>query len=321
MAAGAAAFGPIGVDVVCETPAGYDSAGGPKLLDRVRIQIRRMHYSRRTEVAYVSWIRRFILFHEKRHPLDMGASEAEQFLSWLASEKSVSASTQNQALSAILFLYRQVLGRDLPWLDDVVPAKRPAHLPVVLTRDEVREIFERMDGTSKLIAQLLYGSGLRLLEACRLRVKDVDFATQQLAIRSPKNGRDRAVGLPASLVDPLRAHMEVARRQHESDLARGAGSVALPGAIARKYPAAARELAWQWVFPASAGRTVTPTAASYAAITSTNRWFSAPYEQRSSHRASPNARPATPSATRSRPTCSRTATTSVPCKPCSGTAA
>ncbi len=251
MAAGAAAFGPIVVDVVCETPAGYDSAGGPKLLDRVRIQIRRMHYSRRTETAYVSWIRRFILFHEKRHPLDMGAPEAEQFLSWLASEKSVSASTQNQALSAILFLYRQVLGRDLPWLDDVVPAKRPAHLPVVLTRDEVRAIFERMDGTSKLIAQLLYGSGLRLLEACRLRVKDVDFATRQLAIRSPKNGRDRAVGLPASLVDPLRAHMEVARRQHESDLARGAGSVALPGAIARKYPAAARELAWQWVFPAS----------------------------------------------------------------------
>ena len=168
----------------------------PRLLDRVREAIRTRPYSRRTEKAYVHWIKRYIFFHGKRHPLEMGAAEVTAFLTALAVQSKVAASTQNQALSALLFLYREVLGVELPWLDDVVRAKRPLRLPVVLTRDEVRAVLQRLDGLPRLMAILLYGAGLRLLECCRLRVKDVDFAMNQITIRDGKGHKDRATMLP-----------------------------------------------------------------------------------------------------------------------------
>jgi len=181
----------------------------------------------------------------------MGAAEVAAFLTSLAVQGKVAASTQNQALSALLFLYREVLGVELPWLDDVIRAKRPVHLPVVLTRDEVRTVLQRLDGVPRLMAVLLYGAGLRLLECCRLRVKDVDFATNQLAIRDGKGHKDRATMLPAAVKADLLAHLERVRRQHEDDLRHGAGWVELPGAHLRKYPTAGRAWGWQWVFPAT----------------------------------------------------------------------
>ena len=171
----------------------------PRLLDRVREAIRTRHYSRRTEKAYVHWIRRFIFFHDKRHPAEMGPAEISAFLSSLAVRDKVAASTQNQALSALLFLYRDVLGVDLPWLDDVVRAKRPQYLPVVLTRDETRAVLQQLTGVPRIMAFLLYGAGLRLLECCRLRVKDVDFATNQIVIRDGKGRKDRVTMLPAAV--------------------------------------------------------------------------------------------------------------------------
>jgi integrase len=179
--------------------AGPAEAPKPRLLDRVRRAIETRHYSRRTEKAYVHWIKRYIFFHGKRHPAEMGAAEVAAFLTSLAAESKVAASTQNQALSALLFLYREVLGIELPWLDDVVRAKRPLHLPVVLTRDEVCAVLQRLDGVPRLMAVLLYGAGLRLLECCRLRVKDVDFATSQITIRDGKGHKDRATMLPAAV--------------------------------------------------------------------------------------------------------------------------
>jgi integron integrase len=223
----------------------------PRLLDRVRITLRARHGSRRTEKAYVAWIRRFILFHGKRHPSEMGGAEVTQFLSALAVQRNVAASTQNQALSALLFLYRDVLGQALPWLDEVVRAKRPERIPVVLSRTEVHAIIGSLDGPVRLLVLLLYGSGLRLLEALRLRVKDVDFARNQITVRGGKGDRDRVTMLPAALALDLTKHLETVRDLHETDLRASAGWVELPWALARKYPNAGREWGWQWVFPAT----------------------------------------------------------------------
>jgi len=225
---------------------------GPKrpLLKQVRHHIRLRHYSIRTEEAYVRAVRRFILFHGKRHPAEMGVEEIRQFLSHLASHDRVAASTQNQALSALLFLYREVLAIDLPFVDSVERARRPARVPVVLTRDEVRLLLAQISGVQRLMAGLLYGSGLRLMECVRLRVKDVDFAYGQITVRDGKGEKDRRTLLPGPLAGPLRRQLARARLQHEEDLRRGGGRVYLPYALGRKYPAAA-EWIWQWVFPAS----------------------------------------------------------------------
>jgi len=223
----------------------------PRLLDRVRDAIRTRHYSRRTEKAYVYWVRRFVLFHNKRHPLEMGAPDVSTFLSHLAVQQKVAASTQNQAFSALLFLYREVLGRRLDPLENAVRAKRPSHLPVVLTQAEVKAILGRLHGAPWLMASLMYGAGLRLLECARLRVKDVDFARCEITVRDGKGARDRVSVLPVALVGPLQAHLSKVRRQHQADLATGAGSVELPHALDTKYPRAAWEWAWQWIFPAT----------------------------------------------------------------------
>jgi integron integrase len=224
----------------------------PRLLDRVRAALRARHYSRRTEEAYVAWIKRYIFFfHAKRHPAEMGASEVTRFLSSLAVDGRVAASTQNQALSALLFLYRDVLEADLPWLDGIVRAKRPERLPVVLTRDEVRAVLQQLEGVPRLMACLLYGAGLRVLKCCRLRVQDVDFATNQIVVRAGKGDKDRVTMLPAVAKADLAQHLETVRAQHQEDLAVGAGWVELPTALLRKYPHAGREWAWQWVFPAT----------------------------------------------------------------------
>ena len=231
----------------------FGQAGAPKprLLDRVREAIAAKHYSHRTEKAYIHWIKRYIFFHGKRHPVEMGAPEVTAFLTSLAVHENVAASTQNQALSALLFLYREVLGVELPWLDDVIRAKRPQHLPVVLTREEVRAVLQRLDGVPRLMALLLYGAGLRLLECCHLRVKDIDFATNQIVIRDGKGRKDRVTMLPAAVKAALITHLERAREQHQTDLRHGAGWVELPNALTRKYPNAGRDWGWQWVFPAT----------------------------------------------------------------------
>ena len=222
----------------------------PKLLDRVRGAIRARHYSPRTEETYVMWIRRFILFHGKRHPASMGADEVNAFLSSLALDARVAAATQNQALSALIFLYRVVLDDPLPWLHDLVRAQRPIRLPVVLSIDEVRRVIDRVGGVSQLVVQVLYGSGLRLLEALMLRVKDIDFERGQLTVRDPKGRRDRTTMLPRTITDPLHEQLLAARALHEKDLADGFGRVWLPHAIARKFPAAPTDWKWQWAFPA-----------------------------------------------------------------------
>lgn len=232
-------------------PASGRRSEGPPLIERFRRAIRLRHYSRRTEIAYWQWIRRLILYHGKRHPARMGAAEVTAFLSHLATEQRVAASTQNQALAAILFLYREVLEIDLPWLDDVVRAKRPARLPTVLTRQEVGALIGAMEGTPKLMAQLLYGSGLRLLECCRLRVKDLDFGRRQIIVRRGKGAKDRATLLPRGVEGELRTQVNKALEQHRSDLRQGAGWVELDQALARKYPNAGRDPRWQWVFPAT----------------------------------------------------------------------
>jgi integron integrase len=231
--------------------AGPAGAPRPRLLDRVRGAVRTRHYSRRTEKAYVHWIKRYIFFHGKRHPAEMGAAEVTRFLTSLAVDGKVAASTQNQALSALLFLDREVLGQDLPWLDGVVGAKGPQRLPVVLTRAEVRAILQHLQGTPWLMALLMYGAGLRLLKCARLRVQDVDFATNQIIVRGGKGNKDRVTMLPAAVKADLARHLQRVKQQHERDLQHGAGRVELPWALARKYPNAGREWAWQWVFPAT----------------------------------------------------------------------
>jgi integron integrase len=228
-----------------------EGARPPRLLDRVRDAIRARHYSSRTEKAYVAWVRRYVLFHGKRHPAELGAADITRFLTSLAVDGKVAASTQNQALSALLLLYRQVLQQDVPWLDGLVYARRPHHLPVVLTRDEVRAILAEIHGVPRLMALLLYGAGLRLLECARLRVKDLDLARHQLVVRAGKGDRDRLTTLPTAITADLVRHLEAVRRQHQADLQAGAGWVELPYALARKYPGAGREWPWQWVFPAT----------------------------------------------------------------------
>ena len=228
----------------------------PRLLDQLRAKTRLLHYSIRTEEAYVGWCTKYILFHNKRHPKDMGVPEIEAFLSYLATDRKVSASTQNQAFSAILFLYQQVLQIELSRID-ALRAKRPERLPVVLSVDEVRAILDRMTGIHRLLAELLYGSGLRILECCRLRVKDLDFDRRQILVRDGKGEKDRAVPLPKRLEDRLRGQVAARRDLHERDLALGHGRVWLPYAYAAKWPGAARELGWQYLF-ASARLSVDP---------------------------------------------------------------
>ncbi len=232
-------------------PTDQMSAGPPRLLDRVRAGLRARHYSKRTERAYLGWIRRFILFHGKRHPGEMGEVEVAAFLSNLASEGQVSSSTQNQALAALLFLYRQVLGRELECLGEVVHAKRPKQLPVVLSRQQARDVLSRLRGPVWLVSALLYGGGLRPLEALRLRIKDIDLDRCEITVRRGKGQKDRRTVLPSSLVEELRSHLASVKSQYEADLGHGAFAVALPEALVRKYPNAAREWAWQWVFPAT----------------------------------------------------------------------
>jgi integron integrase len=225
--------------------------GQPRLLDQVRDAIRLRHYSHRTEQAYVYWIRRYILFHKKRHPAEMGEAEITAYLSYLATSKNVAAATQNQALSAILFLYKEVLKLELEWLDNVVRATRPKRLPVVMTRETVARVIKEMHGTQQLVARLMYGSGMRVMETIRLRVKDINFDYRQVIVRSGKGDKDRATVLPESLIEPLQAHLVRVKELHELDLAEGYGRTWLPHALARKYPNADREFGWQFVFPST----------------------------------------------------------------------
>jgi integron integrase len=226
-------------------------ADKPKLLDQVRDVIRRKHYSIRTEQAYIDWIKRFIIYHGKRHPGEMAEEEVAEFLTHLARDLNVAASTQNQALSALLFLYKEVLKHEIGWLQKVERAKKPPKLPVVLSRAEVKQIFGHLHSVPKLMAGLLYGSGLRLMECVRLRIKDIDFELGQITVRDAKGGKDRITMLPLNLSEPLRRHLSRVKAQHEQDLEDGFGSVNLPFAFARKSPNAAREWAWQYVFPSS----------------------------------------------------------------------
>jgi integron integrase len=219
--------------------------------------MRRLGLSIRTEEAYVGWVRRFILANDKRHPRELGAREVEAFLTHLAMRVHVSASTQNQALSALLFLYREVLQVELPWMENIRRAKKPERLPVVLSREEVAALLAEMNGETWLMASLLYGAGLRLMECVRLRVQDVDFVRREITVRRGKGGKDRRTMLPAMVVDALQGQLAEARRTHERDLAAGFGAVWLPDALARKYPNAAREWSWQYIFPASA-RSIDP---------------------------------------------------------------
>jgi integron integrase len=223
----------------------------PKLLDRVHHKIRLRHYSLRTEQAYLDWIRRFILFHGKRHPESLGAPDVEAFLTHLAVDRKVAAATQNLAKSSIFFLYRDVLDRDLPWLQNVERARAPRRLPVVLTQEEIAAVLARLRGVHRLIGRLLYGSGMRIMEALRLRVKDVDFARREIRVRRGKGDKDRVTPLPDACAPPLLNHLREVRALHERDLAEGFGAVALPDALGRKYANAAREWPWQWVFPAT----------------------------------------------------------------------
>jgi len=221
-----------------------------RLLDQVREAVRTRHYSIRTEESYVRWIREYILFSGKRHPAELGAAEVAAFVSHLAVKRNVAASTQNQALSALLFLYREVLDQPIEWVDGVERAKKPRRLPVVFTADEVKAVLGHLRAETWLMASLLYGSGLRLMECVGLRVKDVDFARLQLVVREGKGDKDRITMLPSPLVEPLRRQLERARALHEADIREGFGRVHLPYALARKYPNAGREWGWQYVFPA-----------------------------------------------------------------------
>ena len=224
---------------------------GPlRLLDQVRDRIRARHLSFRTEKTYLYWIRRFTWFHNLRHPRELGGPEVEAFLTSLAVQGRVSASTQNQALAAVLFLYREVLEVELPWLSGVVRAKRPVHLPVVLSRAEVQRVLANLQGTIWLIASMLYGSGMRITECLQLRVKDVDLDRRELMIRDAKGQKDRVTVLPESLVPHVREHLVKVRTLYEADRASGKPGVSLPFALRRKYPNAAASWPWQWVFPA-----------------------------------------------------------------------
>ena len=223
----------------------------PRLLDQVRQAIRTRHLSYSTEQAYTGWIKRFIFFHNKRHPAEIGEAEIGRFLSSLATERRVSASTQNQALNALLFLYHEVLEKKIGLVQGVVRAKQPRRLPVVLAKEEVGRLLACLEGAPWLMSMLLYGAGLRLMECCRLRVKDIDFSKNQIVVRAGKGNKDRYTMLPAAAKDPLLRHLQAVKRQHEEDLRQGLGRVSLPDALERKYPNAGKEWGWQWVFPAT----------------------------------------------------------------------
>ena len=227
----------------------HDNPHAPRLLQQVVDRLRVKHYSLRTEKTYIDWIRRYIYFQGKRHPKDMGAEEVEEFLSHLAVERSVSASTQNQAKSALLFLYKEVLQIELPWLDHITQAKVPKRLPVVLTRAEVQSVLARLDGTIWIIASLLYGTGMRLMEVLRLRVKDVDFSRHEILVREGKGFKDRVTMLPEVVIPPLKEHLSKVKILHDEDMARGYGEVSMPFALDKKYPGAGRSWGWQYVFP------------------------------------------------------------------------
>ena len=228
-----------------------------RLRDRLREAIRSRHYSRKTEKAYWYWIRYFVLFHGKRHPAQMGAAEVSAFLGWLATERDVAAATQNQALSALLFLYGVVLGIELPWLGELVRAQRPVRLPTVLSEGEVRRLLDCVPESASLMVRLLYGAGLRQIECLSLRVKDVDFAYRQILVRDGKGAKDRVTMLPENLVQALQRHLGKVRLLHGRDLKDGFGEARLPFALARKYPRAGRSWAWQYVFP-SGNRSADP---------------------------------------------------------------
>lgn len=229
--------------VICDT-----ATQQPKLLDVVRERMRVKHYSLRTEQTYIYWIRWFIRHNDRRHPRDMGAPEVEAFLSMLANERNVAASTQNQALAALLFLYKEVLAIDLPWLDGITRAKKPPRLPVVLTTTEVQRLLRHTSGEADIIIRLLYGTGMRIMEALRLRVKDIDFETRQIIVREGKGGKDRITTLPESIIHDLQQHIQRRHALHKVDLATGMADVWLPDALERKYPNAGKEWGWQWIF-------------------------------------------------------------------------
>lgn len=226
-------------------------APSKKLLERVRDALRTKHYSFRTEQSYLEWIKRYIMFHGKRHPKDMGAAEVQAYITYLATGRQLAASTQNQALSAILFLYRYVLQMDLALPADIVRAERPKRLPTVLTHQEARLVIGKMSGVTQLMTKLLYGSGLRIMECLRLRLKDIDFGSHQLVIRDGKGEQDRVTILPDSIISELQMHLDLVRVIHQRDLKEGYGAVFLPYALERKYPNASKEFIWQYVFPAS----------------------------------------------------------------------
>jgi len=305
---------PTGMVVQFPRPSAGRASGGaatapPRLLDVVSAALRARHYSPRTEKAYIGWIRRFILFHGKRHPREMAEPEIGEFLSTLATRDKVAASTQNQALAALLFLYQEVLLRKLEWLGDLVHAKRPARVPVVLSRNEVGALLAKLDGAPYLVSALLYGAGMRLLEVLQLRVKDIDLGRREVTVRRGKGQRDRRTVLPGLLTGPLTEHLKAVRTQHGRDLAQGAGAVALPDALCRKYPAAAREWPWQWDSPRR-GPTWIVRPDKSADTIPTRRSSSARCEPPPAQPASSSPQAPTPSATPSRHTCWNPATTS-----------
>jgi integron integrase len=230
-------------------PPAKQSSPAPRLLDQLRDRIRFRHYSRRTELVYTQWVRRFILFHGKRHPRDLGAEHVTGFLSSLATDRKVAASTQNQALAALLFLYREVLGIELPWMGEIARAKGPRRLPVVLTRAEAHALLAHMEGTHALMGRLMYGTGMRLMECLQLRVKDLELVRREVIVRQGKGAKDRITMFPASLVEEMSAHLDGVRAVFDADRARGVAGVELPDAYGVKNPGAGRTWAWHWVFP------------------------------------------------------------------------
>ena len=283
-------------------PLGGVSPPSARLLDQIRAATRTRHYSIRTEDSYCDWARRFILFNGKRHPNQMGVPEINAFLSHLAVSDQVAASTQNQALNALVFMYRYVLYQDLEGDINPIRAKAPERLPVVLTRAEVRAVMDQLSGQHLLMAQILYGGGLRLLECLRLRVKDIDFAQRQIVVRDGKGMKDRLTMLPTGLIEPLREQLAAVKGLHAQDLALGLGNVYLPFALERKHPNAGREWIWQYIFPA---KRIAPDPRTG--------------KLRRKRPASRSASAATRCGTRSPRTCSKMATTSAPCRSCSAT--
>jgi integron integrase len=290
----------------------------PKLLEAAREVLRRKHYSLRTEGAYLDWIKRFVLFHGKRHPREMGPAEIQAFLTHLAVEGNVAASTQNQALSALLFLYGQVLDIELPRLAGIAPARRPHRLPAVFTREEARGVIAHLKGDYALMARLLYGSGLRLLECLRLRVKDIDFARLQITVREAKGNKDRVTMLPVSVAPALRDRLETVRTLHRQALAQGHGGVFLPGAYERKSAGAAKAWAWQYVFPADKA-SVDPRSGECAVTTWAKRTCKMRSRKPSAELASPRRQVATRSDTALPRICWKAATISAPCRNCLAT--